>query len=136
MEPTPTSTLTYTHQSPLITQYNLLKQTKDPRFGDCTIFKHQSLNKFVVGLHNTIPQPQDLEKITTALQNDKSLNHSNVTKLLDFEIINNGEQWLLIRYYEYPSMDLKRYAQLKQENKQRVDPQELFDILSQQVQGH
>jgi len=120
-------------------QYNVLRKSNDPRFGEITLLKSKSSNDLIFAKEKLVTNKQQASNDIRDLKSRMALNHSHLHKLIGYSTIVQKElcstNYLTKAYYEFPKSDLQKEINDRRQNQSDFSHEELQNVAGQAIHG-
>ncbi len=120
-------------------QYQFLRKSNDPRFGEISLYKNKSTNDLVFAKEKLVTSKQQASNDIRDLKSRMALNHPNLHRLIGYSTAIQKElcstNYLTRAYYEFPKSDLQKEINDKRANNSQFSGSELVNVAQQSVSG-
>lgn len=120
-------------------QYQFLRKSNDPRFGDIGLYKSKNSNDMIFAKEKLVTSKQQASNDIKDLKSRMALNSDNLHKLIGYSTSVQKElcstNYLTKAFYEYPKTDLQKEINDKKSNGQSFSSSELLNIGNQALNG-
>lgn len=120
-------------------QYNILRKSNDPRFGEITLLKSKTSNDLIFAKEKLGTNKQQASNDIRDLKSRIALNHSNLHKLMGYSTIIQKElcstNYLTKAYYEFPKSDLQKEINDHRQSQAEFTHEELQNVAGQAIHG-
>ena len=128
----------FNKKSPIEKNYDLMRRTPDPRFGEISIIQKKNTGELVMLKEKVTNSEKEAKVDLLQAKKRLQLQHPYIQKMLDYSCHQRSEfcsKFYKIRgFYELPSNDLKKEISYRKKNMQEFDHEELthmaYQILS------
>jgi serine/threonine protein kinase len=120
-------------------QYQFLRKSNDPRFGEIGLYKNKSTNDLIFAKEKMVTSKQQASNDIRDLKSRIALNHNNLHKLTGYSTAIQKElcstNYLTKAYYEFPKSDLQKEINDRRNTGGKFTGDELMNIANQSING-
>lgn len=122
-----------------LVNYQVIRKSKDPRFGDIIILKHKTKKELIFAKEKWVNSKDKAAADIADMKEREKLNHSEVQKFLGYSTAVDKQlcstNYLIIGYYAFPKSDLYKELQDKLQNGQNFSAEDLTLITNEALSG-
>lgn len=129
----------FNHKWDDLSNYTVLRKSKDPRFGDIIVLKHKIKKELIFAKEKWVNSKDKASADIVDMKNRAALNDASLQRFLGYSSAIDKQlcstNYLVIGYYEFPKSDLYKELQDKVQNGQDFSAEDLRQISNDSLTG-